>query len=236
MQWCTLPSLTLHCSGMHTVKVDLAVGCTPRSSTPWWDAHCGVILVQICPFFCVFRLWTPFYRKISEVKRFIESSYCMYVQYILIVCHVVFLSVSLILLRMCHILYSEMPLQSMPLHLVPRPLETNFFNKISSKVRHESMSQWLYLLNMLNNCSYNSNICTDIGFIMREMFTFNARKRLYFISVSSCVSITYSIIRYQVKYEHFAQHLYRSFIHIEHLHKTIHYHCHSYYIITLLLL
>ena len=69
---------------------------------------------------------------------------------------------------------------------------------------------------------------------LRIFFTFNARERLYFISVSSCVSIAYNIIRYQVIYEHFAQHLCISFIHIEHLHKTIHYYCHSYYIITLL--
>ena len=53
-------------------------------------------------------------------------------------------------------------------------------------------------------------------------FTFNARKCLYFISVSSCVS---DFI------EHFAQQLYMSFIHIDHLHKAIHYCRHLYYII-----
>ena len=60
-----------------------------------------------------------------------------------------------------------------------------------------------------------------------------------FISLALVVVLvlhTYSIIRYQVKYEHFAQHLYRLFIHIEHLHKTVHFHYHSYYIIILLLL
>ena len=69
-------------------------------------------------------------------------------------------------------------------------------------------------------------------------FTFNARERLYFISVSSCVSITYIIIRYQVKYEQFAQHLYRSFIHIEHLHIpfTIFTFILHYYIITVVVL
>ena len=64
-----------------------------------------------------------------------------------------------------------------------------------------------------------------------QIFTFNTRERLYFINVSSCVSIAYNIIQYQIKYEHFAQHLCISFMHIEHLHMTIHYYCHSYYII-----
>ena len=37
--------------GMHTAELELAVGCTPRSLTPWWDAHPWVRLVRICPFF-----------------------------------------------------------------------------------------------------------------------------------------------------------------------------------------
>ena len=52
--------------------VDSTVCCTPRSSTPRWDAHRGVRLIRICPFF-VFsylqRLSTPFFRKTSEVKK-----------------------------------------------------------------------------------------------------------------------------------------------------------------------
>ena len=54
------------------MDLDLAVGFTPLSSTPQWDAQGGVRLVQICPFF-VFsylkRLSTLFFRKKFEVKK-----------------------------------------------------------------------------------------------------------------------------------------------------------------------
>ena len=73
--------------------------------------------------------------------------------------------------------------------------------------------------------------CLFCSKTMQHTFTFNACERLYFISVSSCVSIAYNTIRYQIIYEHFAQYLYMSFIHIDHLHRTIHFYCHSYYII-----
>ena len=40
-------------------------------------------------------------------------------------------------------------------------------------------------------------VVTVYVIIVGKKFTFNARERLYFISVSSCVSITYNIIGYQ---------------------------------------
>ena len=89
-------------------------------------------------------------------------------------------------------------------------------------------------------CKCKKKIQTNLQFVVHKqflrnsqiIFTFNARERLYFISVSSCVSIAYNIYTISDIDEHFAQQLYILFIHIDHLHKVIHYYCHLYYIVT----
>ena len=91
-----LVPLTLRCDahhwawlrgGMHTTELDSPVGCTPRSSTLQWNTHCGVRLIRKCPYFVFLyflRLWTPVFRKTSEVKRFLEQFMTYSINFVLI--------------------------------------------------------------------------------------------------------------------------------------------------------
>ena len=57
---------------MHTTELDSAVRSTPRSLTPWWDAHREVRLIRKCLFFVfsyLLHLLTLFFRKTFEVKK-----------------------------------------------------------------------------------------------------------------------------------------------------------------------